>query len=522
LEKGITANKTKMKSFIMKPLSITNREVHSLEVFKRAFFKVSLSNELKRKIFRKNPLKLNMKVNSILAIALILVMLASVFAWLTAGTGTPSNPDIVDPVSNDPTVTFTPSPTSQQTATPTRKPAPAQENPGWNPISIIMPPEPTRPPGIIETADSTMWKSVADYAWKYYQPGIGVDANTGLPKASLGFPHFTDWDLGVYIQAVIDANKTGLVGYTGDWGSNARLDKVLTFLETRELNNASYPFWFYQASDGKNYRAASDRSTSNVDAVDTGRLFVALNNLKIFNSNLTSRVDNFVYNRFNNRSDYVAMLPDIKSDSMVSTSIYAYYYVSGFASFWPTELSGAPNMILNKILTANTTTTYGVSLPKAEISCEPLLSAVFELNNNPQLMNLTKQVYTAHEARYNATGEYVAFSEGNTQTGFIYEWVVLPNGDTWKIINPGESTYSNMSPIIFTKVALGFLALYKTTFARDMNIFLEKAFQDSSNGYYAGAIYSIDHNNAQLVLSIDSNTNGMILGAARYSIQKNP
>ena len=48
-----------------------------------------------------------MKANSILAVVLVLVMLASVFAWLSAGTGKPSEPDIVDPVSNDPTATAT-------------------------------------------------------------------------------------------------------------------------------------------------------------------------------------------------------------------------------------------------------------------------------------------------------------------------------------------------------------------------------------------------------------------------------
>ena len=94
-----------------------------------------------------------------------------------------------------------------------------------------------------------------------------------------------------------------------------------------------------------------------------------------------------------------------------------------------------------------TVTTYGnVSLPKGQISCDPLLCSVFELNNNnSQLMGLMNQVYLAHEAYYNATGQYAAFSEGN---GFnipitLDEWVVLPNGDTWKITAAGSSTYLN-------------------------------------------------------------------------------
>lgn len=503
----------------MKPRLIKNKKLHPHTTFKCTSLRALLGNEVKRK----NPLKLNMKANSILAIVLVLVMLASVFAWLSAGTETPSNPNIVDPVSNDPTATATQSPTSQQTATPTQKPTPVQEVPGWNPISIIMPPEPTRLPGIVERADGSMWKSIANYAWNYFQPGNGVDANTGLPKASLDFPYFTDWDLGVYIQTVIDANKTGLIGYEGDWGSNPRIEKILTFIETRELNNASYPFWFYQAKDGKNYRSASDQATTIVDGVDTGRLFVALNNLKAFNGNFSKRVDDFVYNKNNNRSNYSVLIPSVKEESLTATSIYSYYIASGFAAFWP-ELSGAPSKILNNILTANYTTNglYGVSLPKSTISCEPLLCSVFELNNNPQLINLTKQVYLAHEARYNATGEYVAFSEGNTRTGFIYEWVILPSGDTWRIMNAGESTYASMTPIIYTKVALGFLALYNTTFTRDMNIYLEKAFSDSSTGFFSGAEHNNDYYNAYCILSLDSNTNGMIVSAARYAMQKNP
>ena len=337
-----------------------------------------------------------MKVKSILAIALVLVMMIAAFAWMPNGTSSKPN---IDPQSYDPTAS--PSPTSEQTSTPTANPTsnPASHS-AWNPISIItgiMEPPP-KPPGLIEAApaiNGTVWRAVAANAWKYFQPGTGVDANTGLPRASLTYPYFTDWDLGVYLQAVIDANKTGLIGYTGDWGSNARIDKVLTFLETRDLNNASYPFWFYQASDGKNYRAASEKSTTLVDTVDTGRLFVALNNLKAFNASLATRIDNFVYNNFDNRSDYASLVPSVLNDCTTSTSVYTYYYASGFASFWPDDLAGATNKILNNINNAGNVTTglFGVSLPKATISCEPLLASVFELSNNPKLKALAKQVY---------------------------------------------------------------------------------------------------------------------------------
>ena len=211
----------------------------------------------------------------------------------------------------------------------------------------------------------------------------------------------------------------------------------------------------------------------------------------------------------------------IKSDSLTSTSIYAYYFASGFASFFP-ELSNAPDAILNNMLNAGNVTTYGnVSLPKASISCEPLLCSVFDLNNTsptyPKLMVLANQVYLAHEAKYNETGEYVAFSEGNSPLGFIWEWVVLPNGYTWKITSGGSSSYLEINPIIYNKVAFSFLALYNTTYARNMVVYLEQSLPDPKFGYWEGA-----DNSKKLVSSVGSNTNGLILSAARYAIQNNP
>jgi hypothetical protein len=508
-------------------LKVTKRRIlHPLYAIKRVFPKGSFDHKGQKKIFRLNPTKVGMKENSVLAIALIVIMVVSVFAWLSFAT--PSKPIIVQPVVNDPTAKPDP---SQQAPSPTQTHSPSKVQ-DVNTIfrniisSVTDPIISTKPPGLIElnpNLTATVWKTVAANAWQYFQAGNGVDRTTGLPKASLTFPYFTDWDLGVYLQAIIDANQTGLISNDGDWGSNSRIARVLTFLETRDLNNASYPFWFYQAADGKNYQAASDMATTNVDTVDSGRLFIALNNLKVFNSSLAPRIDSFVYNKLSNRSNYAAIVPSVLNDCKQSISIYTYYYASGFASFWPSELAGATTMILTNINNAGTTTAglNGLSLPNASISCEPLLCSVFELNNNPKLMDLSKQVYLAHEARYNATGQYVAFSEGNGPTGFIYEWVVLPNGDTWKIMNAGETSYLNMNPIIYSKVSFSFLALYNTSFARNMNIYLEQSLPDSTSGYYAGADYgSIGTSN--LVLSIDSNSNGMILGAAKYAIKNYP
>jgi hypothetical protein len=522
---GINIHRNQKNPGVLTQMSVNHKKICSLPLLK--FVSLTASFEAQRKKgFFNNRWKMNMKAQSILAIVLVLIMLVSVFAWLSAETQ--SRPSIIEVMSNG--TIASPSPTNQQTSTPTgtgTPPTPSRSD-QWNPISIIteiITPS-AKPTGLIESnpnVNGSVWKSIAAKAWQYFQPGIGVDSSTGLPYAGgTTFPYLTVWDLGAYIQAVINAQKIGLIGTDGSWNSSVRLEKVLTFLETRELNTTTqYPFWFYDATTGKNYHPLSDIATGTVDGVDTGRLFVALNNLRSFNTSLVPRINNVV---LTGRSNYAALVPSIKSESLTSTSIYLYYFGNGYASFWPDNLASFSSTILNNIFSAGNITSYGVSLPKAGILGDPLFCSIFELNNNDsRLIALARQVYLSHEAYSNATSAYVAFSEGNSYNGYyIYEWVVTPDGETWKVMVAGASGYSDINPVIYNKIAFSFLSLYNSTFARNMVVYLEQSLPDPSNGYSDGSDYNTDINSRNLVLMVGSNTNSMILGSATYAIQDNP
>ena len=500
---------------------ISFRRLHPPIVCKHFFSRASSDNESKRKVFGRNSFKLSMKAKSVLSILIIAIMLVSVFAFLPKANQSPNT----TPHSSDSPVASTNS---------TIQPNPTKASSGSGGVSQIsdwIPSisgdvgqalTPPKDPGTIESAQGNMtsavWRQVAANAWNYFQPGWGVDPNTGLPRSGgTDSPVFTDWDLGVYIQAVMDANATGLISNDGPWGSSARLEKVVSFLENRPLNaTTGYPFWFYQAADGQDYHADSDLATSPVDVADTGRLFVALSNLEAFNSSLAPRINNIVYNTYGIRSNYVALVPAIKADSQSSNSIYAYYIDCGFESFWPNQLFNATNTILNNMHSAGNVTTYGVSLPLAAILGDPLYCSVFETSNNAQLMTLAHQVYLAHEAYYNATGAYRAFSEGSSLSySWTYEWVVSPDNRTWTILD-GQNQPFNINPIIYTKIAISFLALYNTTFAYNMVVYLERTLP-TVHGYSEG----VDESGAQLT-GTGSNTNGLIIGAARYAINNNP
>jgi len=453
---------------------------------------------------------------AVIAVSLMLLVSVGFFALLSSGNQASTLDGDTEPtptIKSTPTPTSTPSPATQKPIKPTVNPTPRPVNPTTNPT----PNQPQDTSHMVVTnanpVNAETWHAVAEYAWGYFAPDIGVDLRTGLPGSSGSVYAFTDWDLGVYIQAVIDAQTTGLIDRDGEWGSSARLEKVMTFLETRELNaTTGYPFWFY-TNEGTNYHENSDNATGVVDLADTGRLLIALNNMKTYNTSLTIRIDNFVYNTNGDRSNYAAFVPILAAEAQVSNSIYSYYCISGFASFWPDELSYAPAAILNNMLASGNVFYGNITLPRAKLTGEPLYCAIFEIENNPaQLYTIAQEVYNAHEAYYNATGLYRAFSEGSTLTGdWAYEWVVYDD-QVWAVkINNDDS---DMTPLIYTKTAFSFLALYNTTFARNMVSFLENQLEVPAIGYYSG----IDENDNKLS-NTGLHTNGVILAAARYAYQ---
>ncbi len=374
------------------------------------------------------------------------------------------------------------------------------------PSSQVLPSR--KPPGIVGSAqfiNRTTWKAVAEHAWMYFQYAI-VNPDTGLPAAGCGFPYFTDWDLGVYVQAIIDAEEVGLIEREGPWGADSRLEKVLTFLENRTLTNDTLPFWFYQAEDGN---PASQLANHTGAIADTGRLLAALRNVKTYNNSLETRIEKIATSGMN----YSFMLTEV--DTLVgSNNIYDYFVASGFAAFWPNKTEVA-NSIITNIMTAPQIVVNGGVLPVSKISCEPILLSIFELNQpHPKIFQLSRQIYLAHEGWYNFTGNYRAFSEGPTIPGtFAYEWVVLPDGRTW-VIQDQTGSDLMISPIIYSKVAFSFLALYNTAYARDVVVYLENSLPEFGNGYCDGM-----HENGKSKVDITgSNTNGLIISAARYAI----
>ncbi len=223
-------NRKKFSTFTMRRMLQKNR-VLSIICAKINSNKVSHEPEIKNGILNNDHRRFSRK-KALLVLAIIAIMIVPFFAFLPRGNQ--NMPQIVPQDNISPSAT--PDRTSQVNNQSTRTPNPAGQLSslilsGISPGLFGLDPQPD-PPGTFEAAlimNSTVWQQVAANAWQYFKPGLGVDSSTGLPGSGIDVPFFTDWDLGVYIQAVIDANTTGLIGYDGDWGSSARLEKVVSF-----------------------------------------------------------------------------------------------------------------------------------------------------------------------------------------------------------------------------------------------------------------------------------------------------
>jgi hypothetical protein len=476
-----------------------------------SILKLAASQQPKRKLTK----KIGNQEKTLIGCILIITILFSGLIFYPRNNQENTPPDNNEPVTNS-TITASPSSSSTPIGSTVRPPTTITTT--ITPTSNPQKPIDYRVITDANPINNATWKKVAEYAWSYFEPNNGINPDTGLPGSSNEFSAFTDWDLGVYIQAIMDAQSLNLISSDTDWSASMRIEKVMMFLETRELNATThYPYWFY-GSNGANYHQLSDKATESCNIADTGRLLVALNNLKAFNSSLANRIDGLVYNTYGNRSDYATFVPNLKAESKTSYNSYAYYIITGYASFWPTQLGDAPTKILNNIMTGPTVTTpQNVTLPNSRLLEDPLLSCIFELkNNSQQLISLARQAYLAHEAYYNATnGKYRAFGEGNTfSDDWAYEWVVFDNR-TW-VVNDGQKDL-NIAPLVCTKIAFSFLAVYNTTFAKNIAIYIEANMADPTGGYSNG----VDESKS-LLSSTSVHTNGLIIGAAKYAIQNNP
>ena len=354
--------------------------------------------------------------------------------------------------------------------------------------------------GVNAPADSTEeeWMSYAQTAWSYFQPGVGVSPSTGLNYATSNYHYFTDWDLGCYISAIIDAEKIGLLEREGEWGADQRISRIISFLKTRRLTDSNLPYWFYSADNGDPVVSKGQGNPS-----DSGRLLIALYMLKQHRPELADEIDEIVA-----RTNYAEFAENCPTDGF-----YAYYLAQGYSLFgFNTSRVQKALSFIDRIPSMEHVQVYSQSLPVTEIIMEPILHTIFELEANPEFQDWAYRVYRVQEDRYAATGKPTAFTEGayDKSPNYIYEWIVHPYGKVWYITTPTWQPM-NIPPVVYAKAAFGMHAIWPSSYTEKLVDYVLGAKTDS--GFYEG----VDENRRVIRILTDK-TNSLIINAARYAL----
>lgn len=338
------------------------------------------------------------------------------------------------------------------------------------------------------------WSSWAEVAWRYFQPGVGVNSVTGLHYARADWQRLTDWDLGVYISAIISAAKLGLISRDGQWGSDYRFDKVLSFLETRPITSDRLPYAQYDANTGG---VPSDVGDRLADPSDSANLLLALDDLRNFRPDFSSRIDSIV-GRYNFESF-------AQSDYFAANDIYPFYAAQGYRAF---GLSTPKLRALEDLGGGSTVNVYGQEIPEADVTSEPLLLAILGNRTSELYETYADKVFLAQQSRYESTGRLTAFSEGACLAPpyYVYEWVVTGAGKTWQITAGGVV---DVPEVVYTKAAFAFHAVYDDEYTQTL------VNQVSSLATGRGFLEGVTAD-GKVVDILSDKTNGMILQAACY------
>ena len=394
-------------------------------------------------------------------------------------------------------------------------------------LFLLIPPASAFPIRGYNETPPDQWRQWGAVAWRYFQPGVAWDANTGLVYEAYGHHYFTNWGLASYIFSIMRAQQLGLVTAT-QYDLRYRVSKVLDFLSSQALSSG-VPYLTYSADDGR------PTTTQVTNAADYGRLLIALYLLKQYllqngYADLAPRIDAIVYN---------STRAGLQLSSQLQNDFYSFYVAQGF-KLWGVDVSRFEQefQALQDGPFVDPSEMYGVEGIPSEVRVNPevLVAGLLELGglesiNNSLAWSVYKEfagrVYSVLEARHASTGQLTAWSEGGVDIGpgFVYEWIVDPEGRTWTILDPQlqlmwsmengpnqsyGNTIVNRLPVAFTKIAFALYALFGTGYSKTLVDALGSTYD--SNGFMEGLYETGGVDSTHQVQTAD-----MVLAAAAYA-----
>ncbi|WP_027720167.1 DUF3131 domain-containing protein [Maridesulfovibrio zosterae] len=111
--------------------------------------------------------------------------------------------------------------------------------------------------------------NIAKQAWTYFTRTVFPE--TGLPQGAVGSDTLTMDNVASYLAALTSANWIGLLE---EVEFHARMTKIVTWLNTMQLNSLGVPNTFYNARTGQSINGAGQPGEDGHSALELGRLLI--------------------------------------------------------------------------------------------------------------------------------------------------------------------------------------------------------------------------------------------------------
>jgi len=376
------------------------------------------------------------------------------------------------------------------------------------------------------TPEQIEWASIA---WRYFENE--VDAESGLVGSVAGFPSSTMWDTGSYLLAVISAHRLEIID---DEEANERLARTIDTLASIPLYAGRLPNKSYDIQNLKMVDYANNPTERGIgwSALDLGRLLVPLH---------------IVVWQYPQQTDEVrALLSSWKMEEAVADGMlvgamepesegsgedfiyvqegrlgYEEYAAKGFSNL---GLDVTEAMLYNDYLRFEevlaTEVPRDIRPPAGDhpnlVLSEPYVLDGLEFGWDRWSAELAYRVYSAQEARFNATGMLTAVTEDHIDRDPYFVYNTVTTDDTlWAAVTPTGGNADDFRALS-TKAAFGWHALYRTPYTEKLVSAVSDLY-DPEKGWYAGRYEKTGEPNK----AVTCNTNAVVLESLAF-IQTGP
>lgn len=359
----------------------------------------------------------------------------------------------------------------------------------------------------------------ARIAWAYFRNNISD--RTGLVASVDGYPSTTMWETGGLIDAILSAERLGLIDPEE---ARARLSRVLHSLARLPLTAAGMPNKAYDIRDLRmvNYQNKPSSTGIGWSALDIGRLMAAMTSAQRAHPDLAGQVQNvlagwrlahLLAGGELNGANIKDGVTEEHQEGRIGYEQYAAKAMLAFALDASAALDVTGQLVARDV--------DGIAVPgdsrlnKNQVpsmtTSEPFLLDGLEFGFDARSAVLAAQVYRAQEARFAATGILTAVSEGHVKVAPYFAYAtVWGGGQPWAVLTIDGQRLDSQR-VLSAKAAFGWDALYDTPYTERL-VAAVAGLNKPDRGWFEGR-YERD---GTAVESITANTNAMILAAVAF------